>query len=279
MFNKSYQVLILLALLLTACSQQYSAERDFYRASKYSADIFKDPKGIPPYKFEKALANFQAIMTKYPRTQQAIESYFIAGDIYMLENRYRDAAALFQTVKKAYPDQVGLQARATIAIAGCLEKENDWPGAYRNYREAVEKYPGEPATLQVPVYILDYYRQSGEKSKEEQVYRQAVRDYKNVINKYSETKSAYSARNLLTEVYMRGGDWANVLATLSEQVKKYPQSPDAPTWLMTMAATYEMKLNNKAKAREYYQMVKDKYSTSPWAKEADKRLASLTAAK
>ena len=48
---------------------------------------------------------------------------------------------------------------------------------------------------------------------------------------------------------------------------------------MTMAATYEVKLNDKVKAREYYQMVKDKYSSSPWAKEADKRLESLGLAK
>jgi len=69
------------------------------------------------------------------------------------------------------------------------------------------------------------------------------------------------------------------LATLNELYKNYPQSPDAPTWLMTMAATYDAKLNDKAKAREYYQMVKDKYSTNPWAKEADKRLAVIAAAK
>ena len=268
-------ILILGLALLSGCSKQYAAEKDFYRASRYSADIFKDPKIIPPYKFEKALEDFTAIIDKYPGTPQAIEAHFIAGNICMLQHKYPEASVFFRKIKKDYPAQVELQARATISLAACLEQENNWPEAYRNYREAVEKYPEVPAILQVPIYLLDHYIKGGDKTKEEQVYHLAVRDYQVVISKYPKTKSAYSARNMLAEVYMRHGDWADVLVTLNELLKQYPQSPDAPTWLMTMAATYETKLHNNGKAREYYQLLKDKYSGSPWAREAGKRLVSL----
>jgi TolA-binding protein len=275
MFKKSLALMILTAVLLTGCSQQYSAEKFFYRATKYSADIFKDAKNIPPYQFEKAIANFQIVIDKFPETDQAAESYFKIGNLYVLQEKYQEALAQFRKVLAQYPEKKDLMARATMAIAGCYEKTNDWDNTHKYLREAFEKYPDVPSTLPIPAGIITYYLNKKDKAGEERAYAQAVSDYKGVIAKYPDTPLAYSAKNILVEVYMQGGDWADVLSTLNGLVKNFPQSPDAPTWLMTMGATYDVKLKDKVKARGMYQIVKDKYSQSPWAKEADKRLQAL----
>ncbi len=104
----------------------------------------------------------------------------------------------------------------------------------------------------------------------------AVKDYKKLIaNAVAMPQAAYGAGNMLAECYMRMGDWADLLATLNGMMNKYAQSPEAPVWLMTMGATYDVKLKDKVKAREMYQAVKDKYSQSPWAKEAGTRIQAL----
>ncbi len=276
---KALVLLIVCVVMLTGCSQQYSAERAFYQASKYSSDIFKDPKNIPPYKFGKAIEIFQSVINKYPQTDQAVESYFKIGDLYVLEEKYPEALVQFRKILGQYPDKRDVLARAIMSVGGCYEKQGDWDNTYKYMREAFDKFPDVPGTLSIPEGILTYYMNKKDKAGQEKAYAQAIKDYQGLIAKYPASQLAYSATNMLAEVYMRGEDWADVLATINGLVKNYPQSPDAPTWLMTMAATYEVKLNDKVKAREYYQMVKDKYSSSPWAKEADKRLESLGLAK
>ena len=269
--------LLLLLVALAGCSQQYSAERAFYYASKYSLDIFKDPKNIPPFKFSKAMGNFQDIIAKYPQTDQAVEAYFKIGNLYVLQEKYPEALSQFRKVMEQYPAKKDVLARAIMSVAGCYEKQGDWDNAYKYLREAFDKYPDMPGTLPIPAGILTYYMNKNDKPGQAKAYDQAIKDYQGVIAKFPNSQLAYSATSMLTEVYMRGGDWADVLATLNDLYKNYPQSPDAPVWLMTMAATYDAKLNDKTKAREYYQMVKDKFPSSPWVKEADKRLAALSA--
>jgi TolA-binding protein len=275
MINRNLVMVIILAVVFTGCSQQYSAEKAFYQANKYSADIFKDPAGIPPYKFEKALADFHALINKYPDTRQAIESYFIIGNIYVLQGRNGEAISLLRKVMVHYPSRPELAARTMMAIANCYEKDNQWNTARRIYREAFDKYPDVPGTISVPMYILDHYIRNKDINNRDLAQQQAVRDYNKLIAKYPYTKLAYTAKNLLTEVYMRGGAWADVLATLNDLIKNYPQSPEVPTWIMTMAATYEVKFNNKTRAGELYRMLMTKYNRSPWAKEAEKRLQEL----
>jgi len=89
--------------LLTGCSRQYSAERAFYQASKYSADIFKDPKNIPPFKFGKAIDDFQELINTYPETAQATESYFKIGNLLVLQDKYPEALAQFRKIMAQYP--------------------------------------------------------------------------------------------------------------------------------------------------------------------------------
>jgi TolA-binding protein len=128
----------------------------------------------------------------------------------------------------------------------------------------------------MPAFILSHYIESKDKANAEIAYQQAVQDYKKIIaNAIAMPQAAYSASNLLAEVYMRMGDWADLLAVLNSMITKYPQSPEAPVWLMTMGATYDVKLKDPAKAREMYQLIVDKYDKSPWAKEANKRLLAM----
>lgn len=275
MFKRGLTVIILAAVLLAGCSPQYNAERDYYQASKYSADIFKDAKNIPPYQFGKAIANFQAVIDKFPTTDLAAESYFMIGNMYVLQEKYPEALAQFRKIIAQYPAKKDLLARATMAVAKCYEKQGDWNNTYKYLREAFDNYSDVPSTLPIPASILTYFINKKDKAREERAYARAIKDYQGVIAKYPNTQLAYSATNMLAEVYMRGGDWANVLATLNRLLNNYPKSPDAPTWLMTMGATYDVKMKDKVKAREMYQTVKDKYSQSPWAKEATTRLQAL----
>lgn len=272
-------ILLALCLLVTGCSKQYQAEKAFYWASKYSQDIFKDIKNIPSYKFDKALSNFQEIIEKYPQTVQAKESYFSIGKLYIVKENYIEAITVFQNFLAKYADQKEFSARAIMAIGGCYEKENDWESANRKYREAFSKYPQFRDSLKLPLHILDHFLAKKNKADITGAYQQAVQDYKNILSRYPDTQLSYAANNLLVEAHMRTANWAEMLSTLNGMVKKYPQSSEVPTWLMTMAATYEMKLNDRTKAIGLYQTIVDKYKKSPWAEEAGKRLSKLATAR
>ncbi|MDD5132402.1 MAG: tetratricopeptide repeat protein [bacterium] len=267
---------LLLILVLTGCSQQYKAEKAFYWASKYSEDIFKDAKNIPPFKFEQAMANYKDIIAKYPQLQQAVEAHLLIANLYIVQGKFTEAINSYRQVQSLYTDNKDLQAKVLISIASCYQQLNDWPNAAANFREAFDKYPDTKAGLQIPAYLLNYYLSVKDKANAEKAYQQAIQDYKKIIaNAIAQPQPAYSAGNLLAEVYMRMGDWADLLAVLNSMMTKYPQSPEAPVWLMTMGATYDVKLKDQAKAREMYKLIADKYDKSPWAKEANKRLLAM----
>jgi TolA-binding protein len=264
-----------LIFLLAGCSQQYQAEKAFYRAVKYSDDIFKDPKNIPPYKFEKASKDFREIITKYPQTIQGLETHFLLGNLYIIRGNYDEAIEVFEKVSVYYQGDDEMLAKAAVSVAGCYEKKDQWSAAVKKYKEAFARYPASRSALNVPLYLYESYKAKNNRELTAVAYRQGVLDYKKVISKNQDTNIAYSASNMLAELYMREGSWADMMATLNDLWKKYPKSPDAPTWLMTMGATYDVKLKDKVKAREMYQEVKDKYSQSPWAKEANQRLQAV----
>ncbi len=269
-------IVLLFTMVLTGCSQQYKAEKAFYWAAKYSEDIFKDPKNIPPFKFEKAMANFKDIITKYPQLPQATEAHLMVSNLFIVQGKFSEAIKSYRQVQSLYKDNKDLQAKVLISIASCYQQLNDWGTAAKIFREAFDKYPDTKAGLQIPAYLLNYYMSKKDKANAASAYHQAVQDYKKVIaNAAALPQAAYSAGNLLAEVHMVMGDWADLVAVLNTMMTKYPQSPEAPVWLMTMGATYDVKLKDQAKAKENYQLIVDKYNKSPWAKEASKRLAAI----
>ncbi|MBI5555610.1 MAG: tetratricopeptide repeat protein [Elusimicrobia bacterium] len=268
-------IVLLLSIFIIGCSRQYQAEKAFYWARKYSEDIFKDPKNIPPFKFGQALSNFKGIITRYPQSPQAVEAHLLIANLYLIQEKLTEAINSYRQVQSLYTDNKELQAKVLISIASCYQKLNDWNNASVIFREAFDKYPETKAGLQIPAFLLNHYIQVKDKVNAEKAYQQAVQDYKKLLAQaLARPQAAYGAGNMLAECYMRMGDWADLLAILNGMVNKYPQSPEAPVWLMTMGATYDVKLKDKVKAREMYQAVKDKYNQSPWAKEADKRLQS-----
>ncbi len=269
-------IVILLSFVLTGCSQQYKAEKAFYWAAKYSEDIFKDPKNIPPFKFEKAKADFNDIITKYPQSPQAVEAHLLTANLFIVQGKFKEAISSYQQVQSLYKDNKDLQAKALISIASCYQQMNDWGTASKKFREAFEKYPDTKAGLQIPAFMLNYYLSKKDKANAAIAYQQAIQDYKKVMAGASAIpQSEYSAGNLLAEVYMRMGDWADLVSILNTMLTKYPKSPESPVWLMTMGATYDVKLKDQAKAKEKYQLIVEKYAKSPWAKEADKRLKAM----
>lgn len=273
--NKSLIIIMFLVFILSGCSQQYEAEKAFYRAVKYSEDIFKDPKNIPPYKFEKACQDFQEIIAKYPQTSQSMETHFLLGNLYVIRGNYDGAIEVFENLIAHYQGNDEMLAKAAVSVAGCYEKKNQWSKAVKKYEEAFARYPTSRSALKVPLYLYETYKAKKNWDLTAIAFRQAVLDYKKVISKNRDSDIAYSATNMLAELYMRAGSWAEMMATLSSLLKKYPKSPDAPTWLMTMGATYDVKMKDKARAREMYQTVKNKYAQSPWAKEANNRLQAM----
>lgn len=276
--NISNKIIIgsLLILVLTGCSQQYKAEKAFYWAAKYSEDIFKDPKNIPPFKFEKAAANFNEIIAKYPQSPQAVEAHLLVANLFIVQGKFKEAISSYQKVQALYKDNKDLQAKVLISIASCYQQMNDWGTASKKFREAFDKYPDTKAGLQIPAFLLNYYMSKKDKANAAIAYQQAIQDYKKVIASTSAMpQSEYSAGNLLAEVYMRMGDWADLVSILNTMLTRYPKSPEAPVWLMTMGATYDVKLKDQSKAKEKYKLIVEKYAKSPWAKEADKRLKAM----
>lgn len=273
--NAIFCLIILLFFTVAGCSPQYRAEKAFYQASRYAEDIFKDPKNIPHYKFNQAIKKFERIVTKYPESRQARQANFIIGNLYFAKEQYSEALKIFEKIMVAYPGQKTICAEAVIKAAQCYEKKNDWENAYRRYRYAVEKFPCSLKGLETPLYLLRSFQQKKDKEEITNVYKQTVADYQKVISEYPDSKAAYTAGNFLAEAHMRMEEWPDMLKILNAMYKKYSQSRDAPVWLMTMAATYEVKLRDREKAREYYQLVMDKYKDSPWSKEAKKRLKEL----
>ena len=87
-----YIWILLFALLISGCRENYLAEKGYYQANKVLKSVTKaDLEADPDKALKPAIEAFEKVAEKYPSTSKAAESLFKVADLYAGQKKFDEA--------------------------------------------------------------------------------------------------------------------------------------------------------------------------------------------
>ena len=227
----------------------------------------------------EAMKIYSQIVQAYPASPKLGRAYLGIGKIHLQLGELEAARQNLSKVIDDYASDVAAGANAQFSIALAYELEGEWNQALNEFRWIVDNYPRTPEALQVPSHILDHYLQFSEEELAAVAYRQALKDYGDLIATNEKSSLAAYGQWYIAQTHMKMERWADAIAALEAQAREYPQSPQAPFSLLKIGEIYEIHLKQIAPALGAYQKLIELTPGHPASQVAAQRAENLTESK
>ncbi len=272
---RRFLILICMLFFIVGCGNQYPAEKLYWKANKFSEQIFRNPKGTPLSQYEKAISRFEKIIRKYPDLTQAKEAQFKIAQLYVAREDFPGAIKEFEKTIRNYPDDIMLCAKAQFAIGNCYQQQGDWDKALIAYRKVFSDYKDTPFGLEVPLYIARYYERNEQNVNARKAFREAIKEYKKIIKEHPKSQGAYIVQDYIAFCYLSLQDWPNAIKSLNKLINDFPKTPKTAQALITMGALYQNQLKQPKRAISVYQKFLKDYPKHKLVYAIQKRLDEL----
>ncbi len=241
---------------------------------------------------KQALEAYQEVIKRYPTEPKALEAQIVIGDIYSNLGQKEKALQIYHKAEKMYQDIFVLHLEGTEmkahVIAGDFyaNKLGDYDRAMEVYQSLLKKDPQGTYADEASMGLGECYEYQGN-------YRQALREYKKVIDDYPKGNRTHAAKlkveifsnnpRPLLEIYTqeykywRSGQYEKALEKCREILKKHPKSHLASNAQYFIAFMYDYNLNNPQQALKEYQKLLKEYPESRWIEAAQQQIDSLKA--
>ncbi len=261
--------------LSVGCGYEYSAEKLYWKANKFSDQIFLNPKGTPAMQYEKTIAVFRKVIENYPQSKKAQESQFKIGQLYFVWEKFSQAIKEYEKLLQNYSKETMLCSSAQFAIGNCYEQQGNWKEALAVYREVFNNYRNTSLGLEIPLYIVQHYQNNNQTAEAEESLQEAVTDYQEIITDNPKSQIAYIAYDYITICYVRLNQWHKAIESLEKLIDDYPDSPKTAETLITIGTIYQDNLKQSEKANMVYQKFLKKYPKHILADEIRARIKNL----
>lgn len=278
MSRKTFPLLLTIVSIsiLSGCSNdQYSIERQYWRAQKQAEKILKNPHASPPQELERVINLQNKFIQKYPNNILSIQSDFNIIHLYVAKKEFERARTQAKTLLNKYNKYLSICADATFLLGYTYELENKWDAALTHYKKIMRDYPLTVKGLEVPIYISRYYK--GKYQPEEMVaaYKEAIDYYKALSQKHPHTSFGYTVSILAAKCYMAMKDWRNAIESFNTVIETYKDKMKMDTILLNIAVLYNKELKDDAMAKAALQRLIKDYPQSRFIKVAAKLLKDM----
>lgn len=235
-------------------------------------DLYLDVKGD----FPLARKAFNRFLELYPNHPLVPFARYGIGRTFFEEKQYQKALEVFNQVKALYALDPRAVPATQFQIGLSYHRMNNWERAKSELDWLVLNYPDSPEGMKAAYLIADYYRQQKNPDQAKAYFDKAIQQYKDIIAKNPNTPPAYSAAQLLTEVYLTNQRWAEAAGQLEDYLKAIPEGSHKADIYLMLGELYETKLQDKEKANQTYAQFLIKYPQDLRAKEALDRASRLS---
>ena len=96
--------------------------------------------------YNKAVASFEAFLTKYPAGSYSDNARFWIGQVYFAQSKFTEAEQQFNLMRTEFPESTKMSA-AMLKLAEIKVRQENWQEAKAIYNEIVAKYSGAQQQL------------------------------------------------------------------------------------------------------------------------------------
>ncbi|MDD5218324.1 MAG: tetratricopeptide repeat protein [Candidatus Omnitrophica bacterium] len=198
---------LFLMLVVTGCSKNYMAEREYYQAQKVLDSVKStDVEAFGAKAYDPAVAAFQKVVDKYPGTPKALESLFVVSNLCLQQEKYDQAIETLRKVTVNFPDSKQQSAEALFRIGAIYDKKEEWGKAESIYWEVAEYHPLEQRGLQAPIEVIMHYAKINYPDAQKRAFQQALDQYKKTLDRIGPIQASMEVRNYVGVAYSVMGD-------------------------------------------------------------------------
>jgi TolA-binding protein len=262
-------------ILLTSCTQEYKLERMYYHANKRYTQIVKKPSKFDKEQIEEAIKEFDEIRNINPNWAGIRNVRYAIAHLYFIKKDFGKARQEFKKFISDFPCQIEMCLQARFFIGLSYEYENKWDKALVVFEKIMNDYPLTQIAIELPHYIAQYYQTHKKYRLSEEVLRNAITTYENIISNYPyEENIIITIEDIIIQTYEKLGDFNGVINTLQKMVIRHHNTDRGAHSLYRLAKMYESKKKIKKAIYFYNQFIKD-YPHHKLADIAESKIHSL----
>ena len=116
---------VLICLLVCGCANdQYAIEKQFYRAQKQAAKIFKNPHASPPNELQRVVNILSNFAQKYPKNSLSVDAEFTVARLYIVKEEYEKARSYLRGLIEKYSKAQKICVEARFLIGNSFQIED-----------------------------------------------------------------------------------------------------------------------------------------------------------
>jgi outer membrane protein assembly factor BamD (BamD/ComL family) len=272
MKNRSRFVPALILLLFTAagCSpDQYSVEREYWRARRLKDAIITNLGNVSQAQFEKAVRQLDNFIGMYPGNKLTTEAELDIAALQVAMKNHEKARQQLSMMLEKYADSQGICADVRFLIGNSYQIEGNWDAALAEYKRITLDYPTTIRGLEMPLYIAQYHKQRKQEDESKTAYREAIRHYTQLNSQYPNSELGLYALRNAGRCYMELEEWKSALEVFNGIARDYRGKAAIDDVLMNIAVIYAHKFKDKKKAAAALQQLVEDHPDSKFVRAAE----------
>lgn len=276
---------------LTQIEKEYESFLDEVGRNARTANIISELAELEAFylqNLDKAV-NLLEEVVDFPMVEREVQSRakLSLGDFYLIRGERWEATLLYSQVDKLYKDDIlGHEARFKNAKLSYYFGDFDWAKAQFDVLKASTSKLISNDAIDMSVFIIDntgldsnttamsMYAQA-ELLVFQNKYTDAFEKLDSILMLFPEHSLDDDVLYLKAQIYKKQRDYPKAITLFEKIVEKYKEEIRADNALFEMAEIYETRLNDKEKAKTYYEKLFTDFSDSTLAVEARKRFRIL----
>jgi tetratricopeptide (TPR) repeat protein len=276
---------------LTILESEYEKFLTENGRSKVTAEIIMELADVEAFYLKnlpKAIDLLNEVIN-YPNIDQHIQAKakLSLGNFYLINNERWESTLLYSQVDKAFKDDIlGHEARFRNAKLSYFAGDFEWAQSqFDILKSSTSKLISNDA-IDLSVFIMDNLGLDTITTPMEMYAQSELLSYQNRFDeaflKLDSIRTKYPQHQLEDDVlwqegqiYLKKREWQKAITAFQKIVSDYKEEIRADNALFALAQLYENQLNDKEKAKEYYEKVFMEYSSSVYAVDARKEFRRL----
>lgn len=276
---------------LTQIEKEYESFLDEVGRNARTANIISELAELEAFylqNLDKAV-NLLEEVVDFPMVEREVQSRakLSLGDFYLIRGERWDATLLYSQVDKLYKDDVlGHEARFKNAKLSYYFGDFDWAKAQFDVLKASTSKLISNDAIDMSVFIIDntgldstttameMYAQA-ELLVFQNKYNDGFEKLDSILMLFPEHSLDDDVLYLKAQIHKKQRDYPKAITLFEKIVEKYKEEIRADNALFEMAEIYETRLNDKEKAKTFYEKLFTDFSDSTLAVEARKRFRIL----
>lgn len=251
-------IAVFLLFFIFGKSDEYTAEKLFYRAMKVREKIVTNPDVALPAMFQSVEGSLREILKKYPKTATAKAAGLALAENFVAAKKYDKAINELNIVIGVKDQPVTLLTSAYFMKGTVYEKMGQWENALKQYEILREKYPKTSTGMRIPLYIGSYYSKKGKEAEAKKAYRDAAGFYEKLEKDNRGKLVGYAAASLLMQAYLNLEEFELAGKVAEDAMTNYPYDESYMQHLPYIELIYVSTLKNPQKALEIYKNIREK---------------------